>query len=109
MRLYFRRWVSNGSGGRLNNISLMISLQHFDKNDFKQLLAWETDEEALMQFAGPSFNFPLTADQLELSLQDNKRLIYKVVFTPGNIDIGHAEIYFPDDTTALLCRILIGD
>lgn len=87
----------------------MISLQPFNKTDFKQLLAWETDEEALMQFAGPSFSFPLTEDQLELSLQDSNRLTYKVVHIKNNISIGHAEIYFPDNTTALLCRILIGD
>ena len=87
----------------------MISLQTFTTTDIKQLLAWETDEEALMQFAGPSFSFPLTAAQLEQTLADSNRLTYKVIHTNNNTCIGHAEIYFPDVTTALLCRILIGE
>ena len=87
----------------------MILLQAFTINDFEQLMAWETNEEALMQFAGPSFSFPLTRHQLSLTLIDKKRLSYSIQYLPGCIVIGHAEIYFPDETTAHLCRILIGD
>jgi RimJ/RimL family protein N-acetyltransferase len=87
----------------------MISLQTFDKTDFSQLVNWIADAEALMQFAGPSFNFPLTTEQLELSLADKKRLAYKVIHLPNQTIIGHAEIYLQDAVTAVLCRILIGD
>jgi len=86
----------------------MISLIPFDKTGFEQLILWAADEETLMQFAGPSFNFPLTASQLELSLADKKRLAYQVVHMPGQTIIGHAEIYLPGEATIVLNRILIG-
>jgi len=87
----------------------MILLQPFNKTDFNQLIAWETDEEALMQFAGPSFSFPLTKDQLELTLTDARSLTYSILYAADKTIIGHAEIYFPDNATAHLCRILIGN
>jgi len=87
----------------------MISLQPFNKTNFSQLIAWVADEEALMQFAGPSFSFPLTTEQLETSLAGTNRLAYNVIHLPDQSIIGHAEIYFPDNETAILCRILIGD
>jgi RimJ/RimL family protein N-acetyltransferase len=91
------------------NIIPMISLQPFDKTDFDQLIGWIKDEEALMQFAGASFSFPLTHAQLESSLADTNRLGYSILCTADKTIIGHAEIYFPDNATAHLCRILIGD
>jgi len=87
----------------------MISLLPFDKNDFSQLVAWIADEETLLQFAGASFSFPLTQDQLEVSLADKKRLACTVVHIPNKAIIGHAEIYLQDAVTAVLCRILIGN
>ena len=87
----------------------MIVLQSFDKKDFNQLIAWATDAEVLMQFAGPDFTFPLTTAQLEQTRTDKNRLNYCVVHTPSGNVIGHAEIYFPGKSTAHFCRILIGD
>ena len=91
------------------NFMQMISLQPFDKTAIDQLIAWVGDEDALMQFAGPSFSFPLTRDQLQLTLTDSSRLSYSLLFVPDKSFIGHAEIYFPDKTTAHFCRIIIGD
>ena len=85
----------------------MIRLKNFEEKDYDQLISWVESEEALMQFAGPAFTFPLTHEQLRFSLSDSKRIAFKVVEVPGDISIGHAEIYLAD-STAYLGRILIG-
>ena len=87
----------------------MISLLPFEETDYAQLIAWVPDEEMLMQFAGPHFTFPLTTEQLELSLSDTNRIAYKILHNADQIIIGHAEIVLEDASTALLSRILIGE
>ena len=62
----------------------------------------------LMQFAVPVFVFPLTAAQLDKSLNDVNRFAFKVVDCKSKNTIGHAEIYLPD-TAAYFGRILVGD
>jgi RimJ/RimL family protein N-acetyltransferase len=61
-----------------------------------------------MQFAGPAYSFPLTADQLDESLSDVNRYVFEVVDAATNAPIGHAEIYV-NETSACLGRLLIGD
>ena len=87
----------------------MIKLVPFDKTDFNQLISWIDSQETLMQFAGPIFTYPLTAQQLIQYLDDKKRIAYKVVNELHNQSIGHAEIYLPNKQMAYLCRIMIGD
>ena len=87
----------------------MIELIPFATTDFDTLIAWVDSEETLVQFAGRFFKYPLTAEQLATYIKDKKRHIYKVVYVPTGITIGHAEICFKDgENTALLCRICIG-
>jgi RimJ/RimL family protein N-acetyltransferase len=87
----------------------MILLQPFAESDFNQLINWASDETMLLQFAGPAFSFPLTPEQLAVTLTDPDRLCYRVLYVPANTIIGHAEIHFQENKTAHLCRILIGD
>ncbi len=87
----------------------MIYLQPFNRKDFDQLISWSASPEMLMQYAGPSFTFPLTIAQLEATLADEKRRAYSIMHRADNIIIGHAEIYFSNPATAHLCRILIGN
>lgn len=86
----------------------MIVLQTFTSGDYDRLIAWIGSPELLMQFAGPAFAFPLTHEQLNASLDDEKRRAFKVVDTSSGTAIGHAEIY-ETDSSAHLGRILIGD
>ena len=87
----------------------MIKLERFTESDFDTLISWATTEEILVQFAGQLFSFPLTHQQLNVYLQDEKKFIYKVVNALTNKSIGHAEIYLPGTGTAVLGRIIIGD
>ncbi|HMC87036.1 MAG TPA: GNAT family protein [Chitinophagaceae bacterium] len=87
----------------------MITLLPFDKTGYNQLIAWVTNEEMLMQFAGPGFHFPLTAEQIKQSLLDKKRIAYKILHVADQKIIGHAEIVYQDGSSALLSSIFIGD
>ncbi len=86
----------------------MITLEKFDSSSYDKLISWIDSPEALMQFAGPSYSFPLTKEQLEKSASDPNRHAYKVVDTNSNNAIGHAEIHLTTNG-AILRRILIGD
>ena len=86
----------------------MIRLEKFEAADYHQLISWVDSVEMLMQFGGPAFTFPLTAEQLEKNLSDKKRLAFRVVDVDTTITIGHGEIYIKDDGAVHLSRLLIG-
>lgn len=86
----------------------MLKLEPFDKESYEDLISWVDSEEQLMQFAGPAFTFPLTKEQLEISLRDKNRFAFKVVNCQTNTTIGHSEIYLTGQS-AYLGRIIIGD
>jgi RimJ/RimL family protein N-acetyltransferase len=86
----------------------MIQLEPFTSSDFSRLISWIDNEEELIQFAGPIFNFPLTKRQLNKYLEDKNRFAFKVVEVNPKQNIGHCEIYLSEQK-AKLCRILIGE
>jgi len=86
----------------------VIKLEKFEKRDYAQLISWIKDEEELMQFGGPNFTFPLTAEQLDQSQEDRQRHSFKVVDVETSRTIGHCEVYLLEET-AKLARIIIGD
>ena len=86
----------------------MIHLEPFDKHHYDDLISWVETEEALMQFAGPLFKFPLTPEQLDESLSDKNRIAFRLGDSETNKGIGHAEIYLQENSIKL-GRILIGD
>lgn len=86
----------------------MIRLEKFGRDSYADLISWVDSEETLMQFAGPAFNFPLTPEQLDISLSDKNRIAFKIVSNETNLSIGHSEIYLSEDS-AKIGRILIGE
>lgn len=87
----------------------MIELIPFRKEDFSFLISWIDNEEDLIQFAGSIFTFPLTINQLDKYLLNSKRIAFKVIEKNTFVRIGHAEIYFNNNKTAKICRVLIGN
>lgn len=85
----------------------MIRLEKFGKENYASLISWIDSEEALMEFGGPLFTFPLTPEQLDHSLSDPNRIVFCVVDDESNISIGHCEIYLTENS-AKLGRILVG-
>jgi RimJ/RimL family protein N-acetyltransferase len=86
----------------------MIRLEKFDQTCYDTLISWVDSAEALMQFAGPAFTFPLTREQLDKSMSDPNRFAFSVVDRNSGKMIGHAEIYLTKES-AYLGRIIIGD
>ena len=86
----------------------MVRLEKFTRENYPDLISWVNTEEELMQFAGPGFAFPLTAEQLSTSLTDKNRIAFTVVKINSDRSIGHAEIYLLKDSVRL-GRIIIGD
>lgn len=86
---------------------MMITLLPFTIQDAPQLISKIKDERMLLQFAGPVYRFPLTEEQLEVDLNDEKRTLFKISDHDGNT-IGHAQIFLKEKTF-LLGRILIWD
>ena len=95
---------------------MKLTLQNFKPEDYQDLIEWAKTPEFLLQWAGPLFTFPLTVDQLDSyrqeSLMENpKRLIYSVYEIATEKHIGHIELnnINPDNGSAKICRVLIGD
>ena len=85
-----------------------VRLDKFDRKNYADLISWIDNEEILMQFAGPAFKFPLTPEQLDISLSDQNRKMFRIVSNETNLSIGHCEIYLSGNA-AKIGRILIGD
>ena len=88
---------------------VMIRLEPFTPNDFKTVISWIHSKELLVTIAGTVFTFPLTEDQLQKYLDDEKSCSFNVVDTAKNKNIGHAEIYLTGNGTCKLDKVLIGD
>ncbi|WP_085521118.1 GNAT family N-acetyltransferase [Tuberibacillus sp. Marseille-P3662] len=94
----------------------MIELQYFTRNDFDHLINWVTSPEFLLQWAGPSFTYPLDDEQLHAYIADANHpganaFIYKVVDANTKEIIGHISLVKIDRTqqTARIGRVLVGD
>jgi len=88
-----------------------LSLRRFDRLDFDRLIAWIENPEALMQWAGGFFRYPLDRMQLEAYRasaegQPATRRIYTACDVAGQ-PVGHIELNDVDGHAARLCRVMI--
>jgi len=87
----------------------MLELHKLEQNDFELFKSWIKNKDELMQFAGPAIlQFPITDEQLERYITDNRRIVYKIILLETNEIIGNAELNF-ENPRPRLSRILIGD
>ena len=86
----------------------MIRLEKFDRGDYHNLISWIDSEEMLVQIAGRQMQFPVTAEQLDLSQSDKNRFAFSIVWNETNQSIGHCELYLLENS-ARIDRIIIGD
>jgi RimJ/RimL family protein N-acetyltransferase len=91
----------------------MIKLLPFGKEDFERLKGWIDSPALLLQWAGPIFQFPLDAKQLERYLADasgesSSKRIFKAVNNRGEI-VGHIEISNIDlfNSSTTISRVLV--
>ena len=91
-----------------------IRLEPFTENDIERLIHWIPSSDFLLQWAGPTLNFPLDKDQLEKHLEFSKTSssikIYKVIELINGEVIGHGELGQIDlkNLSAKLMRVLVG-
>ncbi|GGF25275.1 aminoglycoside N(6')-acetyltransferase [Halobacillus andaensis] len=72
----------------------MIKLEYFTKQDYDTLLQWVESPSFLLQWAGPTFSYPLSDDQLDKYIKEANQvngslLIFKAVEESSNRPIGH--------------------
>ncbi len=91
----------------------MIKLARFTQDDIPQLLSWLTDADAefLIQFAGRNFKYPLTEQQLLLTMEEQNSILFKPVDPKSNIPIGHCQFLRIDkkEKSASIGRVFIRD
>lgn len=94
----------------------MIKLRYFEPADFKRLIDWVETPELMLQWAGPSFVFPLNKFQLEEYLKgangkDTHSYIYSVADADSGKLLGHISLARIDrnNRSARIGRVLIGD
>jgi RimJ/RimL family protein N-acetyltransferase len=87
----------------------MIKLAAFTIKDFDQLIAWVDSNELLITIAGTYFSYPLTTEQLQKYLNDEKSYSFNIVDTGTNKVIGHAELVNMGSNTLKIDKLLIGD
>lgn len=88
-----------------------LSLRPFDRPDFDRLLTWIESPEALVQWAGGFFRFPLDPGQLEAYRasaegESSPRRIFSACDGRGN-RVGHIELNDIDTHSARICRVLV--
>ncbi|WP_026558907.1 GNAT family protein [Bacillus sp. J37] len=94
----------------------MIELQDFNRRQIPQLISWIETPEFLLQWAGPTFRFPLTEQQIEKYIENansdrSTSFVYSVLLKETREVIGHIALTNIDreHKSARVGKVLIGD
>ncbi len=97
----------------------MIKLEYLEKTDLKKIVEWNENESAeyLLQWAGPTYTYPLTLNQIEeyyhkeIKKDTPNVFVYKILLTDTNKFIGTIELRETNKNNKIgrVCRFLIGE
>lgn len=97
----------------------MVKLEPLEKEDFHKLIEWNENKSSdyLLQWAGPTYNFPFTIEQIEnyfnneVNKENSNIFVYKIKHVETGKIIGTIELRETDKSkrTGRICRFLIGD
>lgn len=97
----------------------MVRLELLEKKDFAQIVKWfeSKSEDFLVQWAGPTYQYPLTVQQMEehyingFNSVNSDTYLYKIVKDHSNEFIGSFQLCKIDKITlsAVVGRFIIGD
>ena|ERR1700754_1021461 len=87
----------------------MIRLAPFKPADFDLFISWLTDEDLVITIAGTCFSYPVTTDQLQRYLADEKSIAFNIIDSTQDKNIGHAEIITTGKDTFKLDKVIVGD
>ena len=85
----------------------MIKLSPFTPADFETFISWIDSEELLVQIAGHYFSYPLTKEQLQEYLNDEKSISFNIIESSNNKIIGHVEIVKSEKSTYKIDKLII--
>ena len=94
----------------------MIRLEHFQQDDFAQLISWIYNEEILTSWAGNIFRYPLSNESLEWYIRDTNivndsdAFVYKAIDVDGKT-VGHISLggISWSNRSARITRVLTGN
>jgi RimJ/RimL family protein N-acetyltransferase len=89
-----------------------VDLSPFTGDDFRRLIGWLQSREALFQWSGGVFDFPLDEEQLERHLAEsprNRRMPFTAVERGSREPLGHIELTELDraQSSVYLVRVLV--
>lgn len=97
----------------------MVKLEFLLEEDFDKIIKWNenTSPEYLMQWAGPTYKYPITKEQIAENFKNmpNKEksqiFIYKIIYTESNEVIGTIQLIKTDNVNKIgrVARFLIGE
>lgn len=93
----------------------MLKLRKFEESDIETLINWVEDEEFLMTWAGPSYKYPLTKnqilDEMDYGKKEKNILYFSAIDDKSKQIIGHIQLLRIDmkNKKAVVGRVLIGD
>lgn len=97
----------------------MVKLEYLLEEDFDKIIQWNenTSPEYLMQWAGPTYKYPITKEQIaenfkNISNKDESQVfIYKIIYTESNEVIGTIQLIKTDNVNKMgkIARFLIGE
>lgn len=87
----------------------MIQLRPFAAADFDVLIGWIDNEELLVTIAGTVFTYPLTHEQLQTYLADEKSHSFSIIDTSLQQPIGHAEIIDMGEGLFKIDKLIVGN
>lgn len=97
----------------------MIKLEYLEEKDFGKLVEWNNNKSPnyLFQWAGPSYKYPLTEEQIKeyfskgINKENSNSFVYKIILVQTNEIIGTIQLAGIDknNRSARICRFLIGD
>jgi RimJ/RimL family protein N-acetyltransferase len=84
-----------------------LVLQPLQPVHFEAVIGWVDSPQLLMQFAGPGYRYPLTANQLLASTREDYRQCYAAVWQPTGQMVGQGQMYYPSPGVARLARLIV--
>ena len=95
----------------------MVKLEHFKKEDFKQLKEWMNSEHLMINWSGAMFSYPLTDEGLDWYIEDvndiekSNAFVYKAVDLKTGEIIGHISLggISKKNRAARISRVLVGN
>lgn len=84
-----------------------MTLQPFTEQHFDLLIGWITNEDQLYLWSGPTYYYPLDANQLLKHC--SKREVYPYLFLIGDQPVGFIELYKVSKRHFRICRVLISE